>query len=927
MRLKSILLLIIFITVFIFHHSVQATCVCNVSPSGDTSGATDRAAIQACINGFGSSGGQVELGAASSSNPFYIDSPITLRSNITIQGQGSSATILKWTEDVTDDWSYLFGYVNTAATDAISNVTIQDLKINGQNKWIIGVYFDGGGDAGGAERLTYITVRDAEIVNCGEYGIHLKQSDGIFIRDVSLSSNGQYSGDSNGVDHNHNIYLRDITTAFIENVTTTAASANGINISNAYTFVENDSGTTADDEFNSGNVVVNNVTANENGQHGIRIESSVGVRISACETNNNGLNGEGVAQTDCQGADDQNGNGLEVQVEDYDNDDICFEYTTSRLNNNCGLWLRYTDTFELLDNTINDNAVADIDYDGTSASDNTAGICGGIPEDATVWPFDRTGYSDPGTGSTDCDGDGYESTADGGSDCNDDTLTGSNINRGVTEVCGDGIDQDCDGTDSPCDSDGDGIADGSDNCSSTANTDQTNTDGDSQGDACDEDDDNDGYVDASDCQPTNGGINPGVTEICGDTIDQNCDGVDPSCDSDSDGLTDSEEIALGTDPNNSDSDGDGLTDYEEVITYNTDPNDIDSDNDYVSDYQEVRTGTDPTVYTDILTPILNLLLDGDDDSDGYDSTDDGGEDCDDDNPTIYPGAVEVCGNDADENCDGVTASCDTDGDGVSDDIDLCPTTAAIDANDTVDASGCALSEKDSDGDGLNDYEEIQTYDTNPDNADSDDDSLSDGDEVNTYTTDPTNNDTDGDNLEDGWEVLGYDSNGDGTVDVALPSMSANARKKDLFVEVDWMRLTSFGGHNHLLKTAAATQVINTFAAMSTIDNPDGTTGVAVHFDTGTYGGGAQISHDDDLSPVWAEFSALKSANFNSNRNGIFKYLIMAHKYNGSCTNNGTSHNTASDIIIAMGCTSTQVGSVSEQSQAISRQLRNAVIGW
>lgn len=652
--MKIFIYLFILLLVFLPARLTHATCTCNVSASGDTSGTTDRAAIQACIDGFGSSGGQVVLAAGT----FYINSSIDLRSNTLIQGDGASSTTLNWVTDVNDDWSYLFGYVNTSSTDAISDVTIKNLKINGQHKWIIGVYFDGTS----GDRISQVTVRDAEIVNCGEYGIHIKQTDGIFIRDVNLSSNGQYSGDSNGVDHNHNVYLRDVTTAFVENVETTDAAANGINISNAYFDSDVDNPSNA---LSTGDVVLSNVTANDNGQHGIRIESSIGVRVSDCVTNDNGHNGDDAGvQTDCQGIDGENGNGLEVQVEDYDNDDICFERTTSRLNNNCGLWLRYTDTYELTDNTITDNDVDDIDYDGTSVSDNTAGVCGSIPS-ATVWPFDRTGYDDSGTGSTDCDGDGYESTADGGSDCNDDTLTGSVINRGVSEVCGDGIDQDCDGSDSPCDSDGDGIADGSDNCTSTANADQTNTDGDSQGDACDDDDDNDGYVDASDCQPTNGGINPSVTEICGDGTDQNCDGVDPSCDSDGDGLSDSEEATLGTDPNNNDSDGDGLTDYEEVITYGSDPNDTDTDNDSLSDYMETQMGTDPTVYTDIVTPILNLLFADDDDGDGYDAIDDGGNDCNDSDATIYVGATETCDG-MDNNCDdAIDPDCDNDGDGLT----------------------------------------------------------------------------------------------------------------------------------------------------------------------------------------------------------------------------------------------------------------------
>lgn len=63
-------------------------------------------------------------------------------------------------------------------------------------------------------------------------------------------------------------------------------------------------------------------------------------------------------------------------------------------------------------------------------------------------------------------------------------------------------------------------------------------------------------------------------------------------DSDGDGLTDSEEQTLGTDPNNPDTDGDGLSDGAEVNVHGTDPLDADSDNDGFTDGAEVTAGSD-----------------------------------------------------------------------------------------------------------------------------------------------------------------------------------------------------------------------------------------------------------------------------------------------------------------------------------------------
>jgi hypothetical protein len=68
----------------------------------------------------------------------------------------------------------------------------------------------------------------------------------------------------------------------------------------------------------------------------------------------------------------------------------------------------------------------------------------------------------------------------------------------------------------------------------------------------------------------------------------------PAIDSDNDGISDADEVVLGTDPAKADTDGDGLLDGEEVNTYKTSPLKVDTDNDELSDYEEVKKYlTDP----------------------------------------------------------------------------------------------------------------------------------------------------------------------------------------------------------------------------------------------------------------------------------------------------------------------------------------------
>lgn len=87
-------------------------------------------------------------------------------------------------------------------------------------------------------------------------------------------------------------------------------------------------------------------------------------------------------------------------------------------------------------------------------------------------------------------------------------------------------------------------------------------------------------------------------------VDTDGNGIaDADEDADGDGLTNLEELLMGTELDKADSDNDGLNDYEEINKWNTDPCKYDTDEDGLSDGDEILLGLDPlTQKTDGATP-------------------------------------------------------------------------------------------------------------------------------------------------------------------------------------------------------------------------------------------------------------------------------------------------------------------------------------
>ncbi len=277
------------------------------------------------------------------------------------------------------------------------------------------------------------------------------------------------------------------------------------------------------------------------------------------------------------------------------------------------------------------------------------------------------------------------------------------------------------------------------------------------------------------------------------------DGTDPlvasddALDSDGDGLTNQQELSLGTNPFAKDTDGDGLADtaedanhdgsyqgdqnenghFEPELGEETDPTRADTDGDGLDDGQELLRGTDP--------------FDPDSDEDGISDGDEYARSLD-DLSCLNPANPDSDGDgvgDGDElaaqlnPCDP-----DSDGDGVLDGVEL---------HDGTDPAlpGAGT---DTDGDGLTDTYETDVTNTDPALADSDGDGLSDAEEVfplhDGLVTDAHDADSDDDGLLDGNEsevagdqvtihsnALRADSDGDGLSDglergLALPQISA-----------------------------------------------------------------------------------------------------------------------------------------------------------
>jgi len=194
-------------------------------------------------------------------------------------------------------------------------------------------------------------------------------------------------------------------------------------------------------------------------------------------------------------------------------------------------------------------------------------------------------------------------------------------------------------------------------------------------------------------------------------------------------------------------------------------------------------------------------------------------------------------------------------------------------------------------------------------------------------------DTDGDGLPDSWEGCGLNLAADGTTiesclkppcDLNLADMGADPMRKDVFVEIDWMRRGPYA-RGHWPRRVALERIRAAFDA-APVWNPDGSTGISIHLDAGPHSimdpatgrqwnelsrsnslpyiyrlGNCGTSINATCEPsIWADFDAIKAANFERLREPVFRYAVIGHTLDDRLTSGLARGFGTSDVIVSLG---------------------------